>query len=117
MTGAIELFDARPGRSYRMVSTYLDPSVSRATSTPDSDIVEARFIDLVPVVRVVDAVEFESDDPTYAGTMTMTWEIMPAKGGTRVDITAHGVPNRVSSEDHVAGLSSPLERLAHDVMG
>ena len=29
-----------------------------------------------------------SDDPAYAGTMTMTWEVAAVDGGTRVDITA-----------------------------
>jgi uncharacterized protein YndB with AHSA1/START domain len=53
MTGAIEQFDARPGGSYRMVLTYPDASGSRGESTPDEDIVEARFIELVPGVRVV----------------------------------------------------------------
>ena len=52
MTGKIERFDLRPGGSYRMVLTYADPSGSRGKSTADSDIVEARFVDIVPDVRV-----------------------------------------------------------------
>ena len=51
-----------------MVLTYADPSVSRGKATPGSDVVEARFVDLVPGVRVVQAVDFVSDDPAYAGT-------------------------------------------------
>ena len=35
-----------------MVLTYADPSGSRGKSTADSDIVEARFVDIVPDVRV-----------------------------------------------------------------
>jgi hypothetical protein len=54
--------------------TYPDASGSRGKSTPDSAIVEARFIELVPAQRVVYAVDFVADDPAYAGTMTMTWE-------------------------------------------
>lgn len=38
----------------------------------ESDIVEARFVDIVPGLRVVQAVDFVSDDPAHAGTMTMT---------------------------------------------
>ena len=56
-----------------MVLTYPDPSGSRGKSTADSDIVEARFVDIVPDVRVAYAVDFVSDDPAYASTMTMTW--------------------------------------------
>ena len=55
-----------------MVLTFTDPSASRAKATADSDIVEARGLDVVPGVRVVLAVDFVSDDPAYAGTMTMT---------------------------------------------
>src|SRR5207237_5698188 len=72
MTGRFERFDARPGGSYRMVLTYANASTARGKATADSDIVEARFVDIVPGVRVVQAVDFISDEPGYAGTMTMT---------------------------------------------
>lgn len=95
-----------------MVLTYADPSGSRGKSTADSDIVEARFVDIVPGERVAYAVDFVSDDPGYASTMTMTWEVSAADGGTRVDITADDVPDVVSPEDHAAGLTSSLLNLA-----
>jgi hypothetical protein len=85
---------------------------SGAQSTPDSDIVEARFIELVPSQRVVYAVDFVSDDPAYAGTMTMTWEVTALHEGTRVDITADNVPDGVTQQDHVAGMTSSLDKLA-----
>ena|SRR5579859_1310751 len=112
MTGSIEHFDARPGGSYRMVLTYRDTPGSPGKSTPDSDIVEGRFIELVPGVRVVYAVGFVSDDPAYVGTMTMTWEVTAVDGGTRVDVTADNVPDVVSQEDHAAGMTSSLDKLA-----
>jgi len=73
MTGRFERFDARPGGSYRMVLTYADASGAPGKATADSDVVEARFVDIVPGERVIQAVDFVSDDPAYAGTMTMTW--------------------------------------------
>ena len=112
MTARFERFDARPGGSYRMVLTYADASGARGKATADSDVVEARFVDIVPGERVVQAVDFVSDDPAYAGTMTMTWEIAAVEAGTRVDITAEDVPDGVSAEDHAAGLSSSLANLA-----
>src|SRR6266498_2817783 len=108
MTGRFERFDARPGGSYRMVLTYSDTSGAPGKATADSDIVEARFVDIVPAKRVVQAVDFVSDDPAYAGTMIMTWEVTAADGGTRVEITADNVPDGVSPEDHAAGLTSSL---------
>ena len=112
MTARFERFDARPGGSYRMVLTYADASGSPGKATADSDVVEARFVDIVPGERVVQAVDFVSDDPAYAGTMTMTWEIAAVEAGTRVDIVAEDVPDGVSAEDHAAGLSSSLANLA-----
>jgi uncharacterized protein YndB with AHSA1/START domain len=117
MTGTFERFDPRPGGSYRMVLTYPDGSVSPGKATAETDIVEARFVDLVPNVRVVQAVDFVSDDPAYAGTMTMTWEVTPVDGGTRVDITADNVPDGISAEDHAAGMVSSLAKLAEYLEG
>ena len=63
MTGRFERFDARPGGSYRLVLTYVDASAARGKTDANSDIVEARFVDLVPGTRVTQAVDFVSDDP------------------------------------------------------
>lgn len=112
MSGAFERFDARPGGSYRLVLTYADASAAAGKSTADSDIVEARFVELVRDARVVQAVDFVSDDPANAGTMTMTWELTPLDAGTRVDIRADDVPAGISAEDHAAGLGSSLRNLA-----
>ena len=112
MSGRFERFDPRPGGSYRMVLTYVDAPTSGGKATSDSDIVDVRFVDIVPGVRVVQAVDFVSDDPVYAGTMTMTWDLTGVEGGTRVDITADDVPDAVSPEDHAAGLNSSLANLA-----
>ncbi|MGH3191313.1 MAG: SRPBCC family protein [Streptosporangiaceae bacterium] len=112
MTGRFERFDARPGGSYRMVLTYADASGAPGKATADSDVVEARFIDIVPGQRVVQAVDFISDDPANAGTMTMTWAVTAVDAGTRVDIVAEDVPDGIAAEDHAAGLASSLAKLA-----
>jgi len=112
MSGRFEYFDARPGGSYRLVLTYADASTAPGKATADSDIVEARFVDLVPGALVVQAVDFVSDDPANAGTMTMTWELTAVDDGTRVDIRAEDAPAGISADDHAAGLSSSLANLA-----
>jgi uncharacterized protein YndB with AHSA1/START domain len=114
---SFERLDPRPGGSYRLVLTYADASRSPGKSTADSDIVEARYVDIVPDVRVVQAVDFVSGDPAFAGTMTMTWEVTAADGGTRVDITAGDVPDGIAAEDHATGLASSLANLAEYVEG
>lgn len=112
MSGRFDAFDPRPGGRYRLVLTYDDATNSPGKATADSDIVQGRFVDLVPNVRIVQAAEFVSDDPAFAGTMTMTWETTPVDGGTRVDITAADVPDGISAKDHAVGLASSLVNLA-----
>ena len=80
-------------------------------ATAESDVVEARYVEIVPDVRVVQAVDFVSDDSAFAGTTTMTWEVTDVEDGTRVDITAD-VPDGISAEEHADGLASSLANLA-----
>lgn len=112
MSGRFEHFDARPGGSYRLVLTYADASTAPGKATADTDVVDARFLDVVPGVRVVQAVDFVHDDDAFAGTMTMTWEVTATGPGTRVEIRAVDVPAGISAEDHAAGLASSLANLA-----
>jgi uncharacterized protein YndB with AHSA1/START domain len=115
MAARFEQFDPRPGGSYRLVLTYTDPSAQPGKTTPDSDVVEARYIDIVPGERVVQAVDFVSDDPALAGTMTMTWRVTEVAGGTLVDVIADEVPDGISAEDHAVGMASSLANLAAHV--
>jgi uncharacterized protein YndB with AHSA1/START domain len=112
MHAEFERFDPRPGGSYRMVLTYDDAGDAPGKSTEDTDIVEARFLEIVPGDRVVQAVDFVSEDPSMSGTMTMTWTVTARNGGTDVEFRADGVPDGISAADHAAGMSSSLENLA-----
>lgn len=111
-TGRVEEFDPIVGGGYRMVLTYDDPDRGTGKSTEDADVVKARFLELEPNARVVEAVDFESDDPAFAGTMTMTWTLTPTAGGTEVAVMAEDVPDGISAEDHRAGMRSSLVNLA-----
>jgi uncharacterized protein YndB with AHSA1/START domain len=114
MSGRFEWFDPRPGGSYRLVLTYADATGSPGKSATDADIVDVRFVDIVPGERIVQSVEFAADAPEFAGTMTMTWTLRPDPGGTLVEIVADNVPDGISAED-AAGLASSLENLARFV--
>lgn len=111
MRARFEHFDARPGGSYRLVLTYEDAAAAHGKTTDGSDVVDARFVRLDPQ-RVVQEVVFESDDPSYSGTMTVTWALHPADGGTLVEITADGVPAGISAAEHASGMASSLANLA-----
>jgi uncharacterized protein YndB with AHSA1/START domain len=110
MTGRFERFDARPGGGYRMVLTYDDRATS-GKSEANADVVEVRFTVIDEPHRVVEEAEFVSEDLAFAGTMTMTWSLEPDHGGTRVTITATGVPDGISSTDHQEAFASTLRNL------
>jgi len=112
MTATMQRYDARPGGSYRMILRYADASGAPGKTTADADVVEARFVELVAGERVVQAVDFVSDDPAFHGTMTMTWQVTAVDNGTRVEVRADDVPTGISAEDHAAGLRSSLANLA-----
>jgi uncharacterized protein YndB with AHSA1/START domain len=112
MTGRFEHFDARSGGSYRLVLTYDGGAEGTGKTTQDADVVDVRFLEVVPGVRIVQAVDFVADDPAFAGTMQMTWELGSQAGGTLVTIRAEHVPTGISPEDHAAGLQSSLGQLA-----
>jgi uncharacterized protein YndB with AHSA1/START domain len=90
--------------SEQVFAANADPG--RGKSTADSDVVNVRIVDVVPGRRIVQAVDFESDDAAFAGTMTMTWELTPSGDSTRVEIRAVWVPPGISAEDHAVGLAS-----------
>ena len=111
MTGAMLAFDAVPGGSYRMALTYEDADTAGKTSE-HGDVVEARFLALVPGKKIIQAAEFESDDPAFAGTMVMTWTFEAAAEATRVAIVCDNVPAGIRKQDHDQGLKSSLANLA-----
>ncbi len=112
MTAVFERFDPRPGGSYRLSLTYEQAPESGAKSSADTDIVEARYVEILQDERVVQEVDFVSDDPAFAGTMVMTWAVQPSDNATRVEFIAQHVPDGISVEDHAAGMASSLENLA-----
>jgi uncharacterized protein YndB with AHSA1/START domain len=68
MKGHIYEFDAREDGSYRMVLTYDRSDHSTPGKTSEhSDVVRGRFLQLAPDEQIVQLVEFESEDPAFAG--------------------------------------------------
>jgi len=112
MTGQLERFDGSPGGGFRIRLAYDEPPEGGGKSGEDSDIAEVEFVEIAPPQRLVERVEFVSEDPLMAGTMTMTWTFVPRGGGTQVTVRATGVPEGISAEDHVMGMVSSLENLA-----
>jgi uncharacterized protein YndB with AHSA1/START domain len=113
MTGRVLEYDFREGGRYRIELTYASEMLAQpGKTTGRTDVSTGRFLALEPGKRIVQSVEFESANVSFAGEMTMTWSFEPLPGGTRVAITAENVPSGISKADHDAGLRSSLENLA-----
>jgi uncharacterized protein YndB with AHSA1/START domain len=118
MSARFERFEPWPGGRYRLTLTYESAPSKPGKSSADSDVVDARFLVLEPDVMVRQAVDFESEDPAFAGTMTMTWSLEPASdGATLVEFRAQDVPAGIAADEHAAGLSSSLANLAAYLTG
>ncbi len=111
MPAEILAFDPREGGTYRMAFIYEDAG-SHGKSRDSADVFEGRFVELVPDRRVVEVVEFESDDPAFAGVMQIVTTLEPVAGGTQVTVSCEDVPPGIGEDDHQKGIASSLENLA-----
>ncbi len=112
MHGRFERFDMRQGGSYRLVLTYEDASDARGKTSADSDVSEVRISQIVPGERIVQEIDFESDDPAFQGTMQMEWKLRSVDEGTDVEVVARNVPDGIRARDHAEGITSSLTNLS-----
>ena len=116
MTSEVHRFDAREGGTFAITLTYAAPtSVGKTTAGTDS--FTGRFVRLVPDSEVVQAVEFDTDDPDVRGEMTITYRLEDAPGGTLVTGLHEGLPAGVSAADNELGWAMSLRKLAELVEG
>jgi uncharacterized protein YndB with AHSA1/START domain len=108
-TMEIQTFEPRIGGRFQMTLTF---AAASGKSTANTDVVVGRFVDLLPPERIVQAFEFASPDPAFAGTMMMHWVLEATAGGTIVTVTAENVPPGIRQPDHEAGMNSSLSNLA-----
>jgi uncharacterized protein YndB with AHSA1/START domain len=115
--GSIDAFDPRPGGAFCMTLTFENSSHAKGKSTSNADVVRGQFVTLEKNRRVTQRFEFDSADPAFAGTMTMTWTLNPQEEGTVLTVTAEDVPVGITAEDHEAGMASSLSNLAAIIEG
>jgi uncharacterized protein YndB with AHSA1/START domain len=111
MTSRIHSFDAREGGAFRVSLTYDVPTTAGKTDS-QTDSFHGRFVRLVPDEKVVQAVEFESDDPAMAGEMRISYELADAGGGTDVVGIHENLPPGVRPADNELGWRMSLDKLA-----
>jgi len=116
MTGKVHHFDYRVGGGYQM-SLYYPSSekTSRGKTSAREDRYTARFVELAPPGRIVEAITFDSVDPAFSGEMTMEVTLEAGAGGTTVSILFKDIPPGIRPEDNEEGTRSTLEKLARYV--
>ncbi len=113
MTGQVHAFDARVGSGYRMSLFYpASEPASRGKTAAREDRFTARFVELTPPTRIVQAITFDSANPAFSGEMTMAVTFEERDGGTEVTIVFEHIPPGIRPEDNEAGTRSSLEKLA-----
>lgn len=111
MTSEIHAFDPREGGAFRISLTYDQPTGTGKT-TAQTDTYHGRFAELVPDTRVVQIVEFETDDPTMTGEMTITYDLADAPDGTTLTGHHTNLPPGISPEDNELGWQMSTAKLA-----
>ncbi|HEU5304874.1 MAG TPA: SRPBCC family protein [Gemmatimonadales bacterium] len=116
MTGKVHEFEARVGGGYRMSLFYpSSEQVYHGKTSEQEDRFTARFVELTPPTRIVQAISFDPADPAFAGEMTMVVTFEGKNGGTDVTILFEHIPPGIRPEDNEAGTRSSLEKLARYV--
>jgi uncharacterized protein YndB with AHSA1/START domain len=111
MKSRIHSFDAREGGTFRISLTYDAPTTTGKTDD-QTDTFHGRFLKLIPDTEVVQAIEFESDDPAMAGEMTITYSLSEADGGTDLAGLHENLPSGVTPADNELGWQMSLAKLA-----
>ena len=116
MRSHVHAFDAREGGRYRISLTYDAPTETGKT-TAQTDTYHGRFVELVPNERVVEVMEFETDDPALRGEMRTTITIAGADGGTDLLAVHEDLPPGLDPSLNEVGWRQSLGKLAALVEG
>jgi uncharacterized protein YndB with AHSA1/START domain len=111
MTSEVHAFDAAVGGAFRISLTYEKPTTAGKTSA-QTDSFHGRFVKLVPDTEVVEVVEFETDDPTMRGEMTITYLLDDADDDTFVTGRHENLPPGLSPADNELGWRMSVDKLA-----
>ena len=111
MSSHVHEFEAREGGAFRVSLTYEAPG-SAGKSAAHTDTYHGQFVRLVPDKQVVELFEFETTDPAFRGTMTMTTTLTDTGDGTDVTIEHQGIPDAVPPADNETGTRMALDNLA-----
>ena len=110
MTSRVHWFDARERGAFRISLTYDLPSVGK--TSPQADSFSGSFVKLVPDSEVVQVVEFDTEDPSMQGEMTITYVLVDADDGTDLIGLHENLPPGVWPADNELGWRMSIDKLS-----
>jgi uncharacterized protein YndB with AHSA1/START domain len=111
MTSQVHEFEGREGGRFRISLSYEAPTNAGKTSA-QTDTYHGRFVRLVPDHEIVQAIEFETENPDLLGEMTITVTLSDDGDGTELVAVHDGLPPAVAPADNELGWSISLGKLA-----
>jgi len=118
MTGQMHEFDGRIGGGYQMSLFYApDEQTFQGKTGELEDRTIVRFTELSPPARIVEVVTFVSDDPSFAGEMTITITLADVPTGTEVTMLFENLPPGLRPADNQVGADLSLGQLAEHLAG
>lgn len=112
MTCHVHAFEPRVGGYFRISLTYNSPA-EQGKSSAHTDTYHGTFVELIPNRKVVQIMEFETDDPRMQGEMRVTYEITDNADGTLLHALHDSVPEGISPADNETGWRMSLAKLKH----
>jgi len=118
MRGIVHEFEARVGGAFSMSLVYREGEAHPAGKTSDKiDRFRGKVAQLVPNSLVVWKTVFDSEDPAFAGEMTILTHLRPAPDGTQVTMVTDNIPRGIRLEDNEMGCQQTLDQLAAYLTG
>jgi uncharacterized protein YndB with AHSA1/START domain len=112
MNGKIHRFDLRVGGGYEM-SLFYPATETAGKTTANEDRFRSTFTVLQPYQRIVQVIQFQSEDPGFGGEMTMETLLEEIdKESTKLTIVFTNIPAGINPEDNEKGTEQSLQKLA-----
>jgi uncharacterized protein YndB with AHSA1/START domain len=116
MTGKVHSYDLRVGGGYEMSLFYPEAEKeNRGKTESKEDRFTVKFLELIPDKKIVQAVNFSTDNSDFSGEMKMEISLVAKENGTEVTFLFKDIPKGIKPEENEEGTRSSLEKLARYV--
>ncbi|HWB25394.1 MAG TPA: SRPBCC domain-containing protein [Chitinophagaceae bacterium] len=113
MTAKVHNFNLQVGGGYEMSLFYpQSESENRGKTSDKEDRYTARFLELIPNKKIVEAIHFHSGDAALRGEMIMEILFEAIEESTKVTISFSNTPPGINPADNEKGTELTLEKLA-----